>query len=239
MSPGPLSRDPGVAKLVERQMRNWELARAQRAVPPTPPQKEVEEFIAVSRAVGAGGAGGADLAMMLGEKLGWPVFDKEILHAMADDDRIRTQVYGSMDERDLGWFEEAFRALAQSEFTKNDYFHRLTHTILALARQGHVIFRGRAADLILPADHGFRMRLTASPEACVAAYAEHHQIDRDQARKEVQRTETERAEFVRNHFGIDAAQQSRHDLIINLERFTPDQAIELILSALKMRGVVS
>jgi len=239
MSPGPLSRHPGIGKLVERQMRNWELARSQRVVPPEPQRKEVEEFMAVSRAVGAGGAGGAEIATALGERLGWPVFNKEILHAMADDDRIRTQLYDSMDERDLGWFEETFRALAQSEFTKNDYFHRLTHTILALARQGHAIFRGRAADLILPATHGLRVRLTAPRRACVEAYAEHHRIDPDRAREEVDRIETERADFVRRHFGIDPAEQSRHDLIINLQRLTPAQTIELILFALKIRGMVS
>ena len=237
MSPGA-SRNPGIAKLVERQMRNWELARAQRAVPPAPPQQEVEEFVAISRAVGAGGAGGAEIATTLGARLGWPVFNKEILQAMADDDRIRAQLYDSMDERDVGWFEESLRSL-QGTFKKNDYFHRLTHTILALARQGHAIFRGRAADLILPASRGLRLRLTAPRRACIESYAQHHQVDPDQARTEVERIETERAEFVRRHFGIDAAEQSRRDLIINLQRFTPDQAIELVLVALKMRGIVS
>jgi len=234
MSPGSRFRNAGIAKLVERQMRNWELARTQRVVEAEPHGKAVEDFIAVSRAVGAGGA---KIAARLGEALDWPVFDKEILQAMADDDRIRAQLYDSMDERDMGWFEETFRVLAQSEFRKNDYFHRLTRTILALARQSRAIFLGRGADLILPASHGFRVRLTASRKVCARTYAEQRQMDADQARAEVERIETDRAEFIRRHFGIDATGQTRYDLIINLERFSPEQAIDLILAALKMRGI--
>jgi cytidylate kinase len=167
------------------------------------------------------------------------VFNKEILHAMAADDPIRQRLYESMDERDLSWLEESLRSLGEGTFVKNDYFRRLTVTVLALARQGRAIFRGRAADLILPQNRGFRVRVTASRDSCIRSYAEHHGLDIEQARSEVERIERERAEFVRNHFGLDPAEQSRHDLIINLDRFTPDQAVELIMSCLKMRGIVS
>ena len=205
-------KNVGVEKLVERQMRNWELARSQRATPPPAERPEVEPFVAVSRAVGSVGP--------------------------ADDDRIRQQLFASMDERDLGWFEESLRALMHGEFTKNDYFPRLTQTVLAIARQGSTVFVGRAADLILPRHRGLCVRLTVSGEHCVRNYAEQHKINPDQARAEVQRIETERAEFVQRHFKVDAADQNRHDLIVNLEQFTPDQAVELILTALKMRGIV-
>ena len=237
MSPGPAFRNPAIGKLVEKQLRNWEIARSQRPVQPQPRQAEVEDFIAGSRAVGAGGAAGSQVANTLGTRLGWPVFNKEILHAMAADDPTRERLYASLDERDVSWLEESLRSLMEAPFKKNVYFHRLTTTVLALARQGPAIFRGRAADLILPQDRGFRVRLTASRESCINSYAEHHGLDLERARIEVERIETERAEFVRRHFGIDAAEQSRHDLIINLDRFSADQAVDLVLAGLEMRGL--
>jgi len=85
--------------MVEKQMRNWELAKAQRLTVPEPRRAEVEDFIAISRSVGAGGN---SVAVVLGEALGWPVFDKEILQTMAGDDAIRREIYASMDERDIG-----------------------------------------------------------------------------------------------------------------------------------------
>ena len=229
------SHNPAIDKLVERQMRNWEIARSQQPAAPEPSSKAVERFLTISRAVGAGGADGAAIAARLGRRLGWPVFNKQILHAMADDDRIRTQLYASMDERDVGWVEESLRSLVQGPCSKNDYFHRLTHTILALARQSHAVFVGRGADLILPRAHGLRVRLTAPRERCLQHYAEHHRLPIDQARTEVERIETQRAEFVRRHFGIEADQQSRYDLIINVQRLTPDQTVNLIVAALDMR----
>ncbi len=233
MHAGRSSRDPATAKLVERQMRNWELARAQRLGVQAPQRKDVEDFISLSRRTGAWGQ---EVAAMLGEKLGWPVFDKEILDVMAGDDDLRRQVYASMDERDLSWYEENLRALMQPEFVKNDYFNRLTETILSLARQGHGIFLGRGADLILPKTVGFRVRLVAPFEVCVETFAKRHGMAQDQSRAEVKRLEQEQAEFIRHHFGVDVADPTRYDLLINLERFTAAQAVEMILSARNIAG---
>lgn len=219
------------AKLVERQMRNWELARAQRPTEPTPVQKEVEDFIAISRAVGAGGL---DVATRLGETLKWPVFDREILDLMAGDNELRRRIYASMDERDMGWCEETLQVLLRPEFVKNDYFHRLTKTVLMLARQGHAVFLGRGVDLILPRSVGFRVRLVAPHETCVANYAQRHSLSQEEAETEITRVEQERAEFIQHHFQADAADQARYDLVINMDQLSAEQAVDVILTA---RGV--
>ena len=228
MSAGGLPHDPAVAKLVERQMRNWELSRAQRHTVPEPQRKEVEDFISISRSVGAGGK---QVASVLGERLGWPVFDKEILDVMAGDDDLRRQVYASMDERDLSWYEETLRSLMQPEFVKNDYFRQLTETVLSLARQGRAVFLGRGADLILPKTIGFRVRLVAPIEVCIETFAIRRQMTPEQARGEVIRLEQERAEFIHHHFKIDVTDPTRNDLVINMDRYSPAQAVDLILSA--------
>ena len=221
------SNEPAVAKLVEKQMRNWELRKAQRLAVPEPERDEVEDFIAISRAVGAGGR---ELARKLGEALAWPVFDKEILDAMAGSDEFRRALYDSMDERDLGWCEETLRWLMQPEFVKNDYFHRLTKTILSLARQGQGVFLGRGAHLILPQDRGFRVRLVAPLEKRIQYLAEVQNLTLAQARADVERIERERAEFIRHHFRSETADATCHDLTLNLDRISLDQAVELVLA---------
>jgi len=217
-------------KLVERQMRNWELARAQRPSVPTPVRMEVEEFIAISRSVGAGGL---EVATGLGEALRWPIFDREILEIMAGDDELRRQIYASMDERDMGWCEETLQVLLRPEFIKNDYFRRLTETVLTLARQGNAVFLGRGADLILPRHIGFRVRLVASLETCASSYAKRHSLPPDDAKKEIARVMRERDEFVQRHFQTEPADQTRHDLTLNLDRFTAAQAVDVVLNALE------
>lgn len=224
--------DPATARLVERQMRNWELARSQR-----PPQRraarpEVEDFICVSRMVGVDDL---EVANRLGKRLGWPVFDREVLEAMAGDDEIRQRIYASMDERDLSWWEEALRSLAQSEFVRNDYFHRLCQTLLSLARQGPCVFVGRGADLILPRDRGFRVRLVAPERSRVEKFARDHGMSPAEAAREVRKRDRERAEFFRHHFGVDANDPFRHDISINLDRVPIEAAAEMILAARQIR----
>lgn len=221
----------GLAKLVERQMRHWELAKSQRG--PEPRVAAVEDFITVSRQVGAGGS---EVASELAERLAWPLFDRDILREMAGEDSVREQIYSSMDERDLGWLEEALRSTLQTDFVKNDYFHQLSRTILALVRQGPAVFLGRAADLILPRDRGFRLRIIAPREKRAARYAARHGLSLPQSLVDIDRIEQQRAEFIRHHFHIEAAEQTRHDLIINLDRIPPHQAVEWVLAAKAMRN---
>jgi cytidylate kinase len=225
--------EKAIVKMVEKQMRNWEIARAQDMCVSEPDRQEVRDFIAVSRSVGSGGKA---IASMLGEKLGWPVFGKEILEVMAGDDELRRRVYDSMDERDVGWLEEALRSMMQSEFVKNDYFRRLTETIMSLARQSPAVFLGRGAHMILPRRIGLRVGIVAPCEMCVETYARRANLTTEQARAAVVQLEQERAEFIRHHFSVDVAQPAQHDITINREQFSLDQTVELILSVRKITG---
>jgi len=228
-----ISSNPAIAKLVERQMRNWELAREQRIESNQPAGSRVEDFICVSRQVGTDGAG---VTQRLGGRLGWPVFDREILDAMAGDDALQRQVYESMDERDLTWWEETLRSLMQSEFVRNDYFKRLSETLLSLARQGNCVFLGRGADLLLPAEVGTRVRLVAPAAVRVEHVAEANELTKTEAEQWIERVETERRRFFQRHFGIAADDPVRYDMTINLARYTAAEAVEMILKARSIRG---
>ena len=235
MHPKPPGPPSDIAKLVERQMRNWEFARAQRVTPEAESRRpEVLDFVAISRTAGSGGR---EVATLLGERLNWPVFDYEILRAMAGNDEVRARLYEKLDERDVSWLESTLRALSRGEFRQEDYFHRLTETILALARRGYSIFLGRGADLILPRDRGLRIRITASLERRTERFALRNNIAAALALAEVERKDQERTEFRRHHFGPNANEVTCHDLAINLDRIRVEEAVELILLALRIRGI--
>ena len=222
--------DTASAKAVEKQMRNWEINRQQHTR--DVPKAGVHDFITITNNVGGGGR---EVAVALAEQLGWPMFDRQILTEMAGDDETRVHLYRSLDERDIGWLEGALRCLMEEEFRKNDYFHRLTETLYCLARQSHAIFVGRAADLILPKTQGLRVKVVASLNYRVGAFAKNTGLSLDQARTEVARIEAERHDFIWNHFHMDVNEQSRFDLLINVERFTPRQAVDLIMAAMQVR----
>lgn len=229
------AQNAGMARIVERQMRNWELARKQTSSGPAGPPHQVEHFVALSRAVGLAGA---EIASLLNVKLGWPVFDRAILQAMAGDDESRRNLYAVMDERDLGWLQAYLNSICLRGGGRDDYFHRLSETVLSLARKGHAIFVGRAADLILPRQAGLRVRITATREFCIEQHARSGGIPFEAAAREVEQIEEERARFIRNHFRVEAGEPTRHDLILNMAHFTAPQAAELIIAAMRLRGMI-
>jgi len=220
--------------LVERQVRNWELAQSQKSAKLSPADRTIFGFISISHSVGLPTA---EMASRIGEQLGWPVFDREILHEMAGNDEYRERVYQHMDQRDLGWLEEVLLGLIAPAFARNDYFHNLVTTVLSIARRCHVIFVGHATDMILPRDYGLRVRLVATREFCTKAHSRKHGMTEDLAAKEIAKLADERSQFVRNHFHLDPGEQSRHDLIVNMERFSVDDALALILAAVRARDI--
>ena len=220
--------NPDIARLVEKQLRNWALPRQQRPTAEVAKPRQPEDLICISRQVGIDGE---EIAKRVGERLGWPVFGRDVLEAMAGDDEHRRRVYASMDERDLGWWEETLRSLMEGEFVRNDYYRRLCQTLLSLASQANSVFLGRGADLILPGERGFRVRLVAPEEDRLDGFVERRDTTRAKAAAEMQRIEQERSRFFRRHFGVEPDDPMRYDITINLARFSLDEAVELIFRA--------
>lgn len=221
-------------RLIERQLRNWELSHAQKSSDTVRATSAVQDFVTISRMLGSGGG---EIAARLGERLGWPVFGKEILQHMAGDDAVRRRLYGAMDERDASWLEGMLRLVLQCEFHQEEYFHRLTETLLTLARKGHGVFLGRGAHLILPRECGLRVRLFAPREVCIQRIAERENLSSDEARRRFEDTTAQRTEFVRRHFGHKSEGNEPYDLLLNTATLTPEQVIETILAALRAKGV--
>jgi hypothetical protein len=225
----------GMSRIVERQMRNWEISHEQK--PPetkvAPPQ--VHPFLAVSRAVGLPAD---DVVHKLQERLHWPIFDKEILHAMAGDDRYRRQRYESLDEHDISWLEDFLVSIGAGPGPRQDYFHRLCGTISGIARKGRAIFCGRGADLILPRSEGLRVRLNSDRAYRVESLARAKGVSKQEAMREIDEIEAERAKFFRSHFHVAWDDPNRFDLIVNLQTFDIAQTVEMIHTAMRLRGMV-
>ncbi len=224
-------KSPGLARLVEKQMRNWELTRAQHSVGEAP-HEQVADFICISREVAAGGH---KIATAVGERLGWAVFGKELLQLMAGDDAYRKPIYAAMDERDTGWLVSMLQLLMDSTFVRDDYFRRLSETVLSIVRKGNAVFVGRGVDMILPSRAGLRVRIIAPREARIQRFAIREEVSAEKAEREINRLEEARSAFIRGHFGVEVGDPKRYDLVINLGQFTHSDAVDLIVRAYELR----
>jgi len=109
--------------------------------------------------------------------------------------------------------------------------------VLALARGAPGVFIGRAADLILPRDHGLRIRVVAPFDMRVQRFMERSGMSAARSRDELVRVDRERSDFIRHQFHRDIDDPTRCDLTINTGHVRLNEAVDLILGLLRQRGV--
>jgi Cytidylate kinase-like family len=207
-----------VEKLVARQGRLWDLKRQSEKEGLRNGRGKVGEvsfgpYVLISREKGAGGI---DLADLMGQRLGWLVFDRAIVDEISREAHVREQLVEKVDEHVRGNLEEIIRDMLMPQGLGTDsYLYNLRHVVLTLGHQGEVVILGRGAEYILPAQFGLRVRLVAPLEARIRHLHERDGISLEAARKEIQKVDPERKEFARRSFDRDVEDPLNYDLVIN------------------------
>jgi hypothetical protein len=193
-------------------------------------------YLLISREKGAGGSAVGQLA---GKRLGWQVFDKEIVDAIAQKARVRRELVESLDERDRATIQDAISQLLDPQpIEAGSYLARLHEIVLTLGHQGHVVIVGRGAQYVLPSQFGVRVRMVAPVEERVRRIAERENVSLKAARIEVGRSDRERARLVRRQFGRSGADPLDQDVTINTAELTVEAATDVVLAALQRKLAV-
>jgi cytidylate kinase len=186
--------------------------------------------IALSREAGTYGAA---IAREVGNRLGWPVYDSELLQRIAEDLGIRRDLLKSVDERHVGWLTECLEAFSSSPtLSQTGYLRHLLETLLALAARGDCIIVGRGATKVLPMATTLRVRVVGPLEHRIEAVRREHGISHEEAARQVETTDRERDRFVRDHFNMDPTDPRNYDLVLNAVRFSKEECAALIIAAL-------
>jgi len=192
---------------------------------PTPPF-----VIALSREVGALGT---SVGRAVAERLGWPVYDRELLQHIAEELGVRTELLESVDERRLGWLQECVQALAAvPTVSTTTYVRHLVEALMSLASHGECVIVGRGAAQILPVATTLRVRLVAPLKERIRVIEMRKQLSADEAAPWIAKTEAERVQFVKEHFHKDPTDPALYDLVLNSARFDIGKCVDLIIEAL-------
>jgi cytidylate kinase len=189
--------------------------------------------IAISRQAGAGGT---TLARALGERLGWPVFDRELLQQIAEQTGLRVRLLEDMDEKRTGWlreFVETFFSMTPAAETV--YLRHLIETLGSLAARGNCIIVGRGAPQVLPLDRTLRMRVVANREDCLASVQKQKNLSAAEAARWIDQVDRERRRFVMEHFQHDPHDPIHQDLMLNTSRFTIPECVDIVVAAVRCR----
>ena len=108
--------------------------------------------------------------------------------------------------------------------------------MLGLAQQSRCIFLGRGADLILPQGRGLRVRMVASLSTRIQSMAASRARTEAEARVAIEAEEHARLEYFRRHFHASPDDLLRHDLVVNLDRLSAAEVVDLVVAAHRHRA---
>lgn len=187
--------------------------------------------IAISREAGANGH---LVARAIGEKLGWPVYDRELLEVLGRDLGVRSAFLEGLDEKQVGWFQECMEGLSTGQtVSQTSYVTHLVETLMTLAAHGRCIIVGRGAAQVLPRASTLRVRLVAPLDHRVAVMQKRLGIWYQQAVHAVEKIDRERSKFVSDHFHKDANDCRNYDLTLNTAHFAVEDCARLVIDALQ------
>jgi cytidylate kinase len=221
----------GTSALAEALVRSGQHWHTQR-------QKEREEpgvspaiTIALSRQVGARGT---SVAREVGARLGWPVYDRELLEQIARQMDVRVQLVQSVDERRVSSMQEWIESLmALPSVSQGTYIHHLLDTILSLGSHGDCVIVGRGAAQVLPRDTTLRVRLVATLDDRITVMMKQLGASGPEAARHIEVNDRERIQFVQEHFHKDPTDPLGYDLVLNSSRFSNGECADLIVLALR------
>ncbi len=227
--------EPEILAAAERKMHAWamNLEQAERAdrfrAESHGTEREIR-FVAISREAGAGGS---EIGKMIGEKLGWEVFDKNLLDQMAGRFRLPRMMLDLVDETSSSWVYDVLGTWMDREIVPHEKFAAfLTRMVLAAQHRGHIVFVGRGAQFLLPRPEVLAVRLVASPEYRVRQIMARTGLSQSDARQQMNDLDRGRREFALRFFHHDITDPLLYDMVINVERRGKVDAVREILAVM-------
>lgn len=188
--------------------------------------------VAISREVGARGS---DIARRLGSKIGWTVYDNELLGYTSQDPSALDSLMAELTEPGRIWVERRLQFLQdRGVLTDDAVVARVSRLILTLGAKGEAIFVGRGAGFLLPRASTLHVRLMAPTADRVAYMSQSLRMGREEAAEFVRDRETKRTEFLQRYFRLPS-DGIIYDMVLNSATLGADLSAGLIVTALSCK----
>jgi cytidylate kinase len=189
--------------------------------------------VAVSREAGARGG---TISRRAGKKLGWQVYNQELLEYVAQEGAFRQDVVENLPPAAAAWAEERLQTLLREQnLSQHPSIINLARMILALGAQGEVVLIGRGAGCILPPASTLHVRIVAPLADRIAYMSQWLRLTVEEAAEQVRLRDIRRAEFVSTHFHRQPGDIYQYDLLLNSSLLGEDRCVELIVQAARAK----
>lgn len=219
-----------ITQIVEDQVQTW--SRQSRNYRSESKREHYLPIITISREFGARGA---DLASKLAQKLGFEVWDKELLQAIAEDSKSDEKFLKSLDERRRRAIEDAVLGFVQNAGTNVSYMRSLIRIVKTIEAHGKSIIVGRGANYICTMESTLDIRVVSPFHERIRSYSRRHGISETEASRKIQQMDRDRADFIKYNFKCDVAEPTDYDLVVNSGVYNLDELCRIVLEAYEQK----
>ncbi len=160
------------------------------------------------------GSAGGHIGHAIGEKLGIPFYDNELISRTAEQQGYSKSLFAQAEEKSLFSFSSFFASsrlgyMDGGYVNDNVMFKIQSEVIQSIARQGDAIFIGRCADYILREMDCLNVFITAPEEYRIRHLMESERLSADEAERLMRRKDRTR-ETYHNYYTFGAWGHASH-----------------------------
>ena len=183
------------------------------------------------------------MARALGEKLGIPVYDQELIEKAAEESGFSRVLFARSDERRSilslsGYFETGRFGQADNYLGDNQLFSLQSHVIRTIAESGPAIFIGRCSDYVLRDMDCLDVFITSPKEVRVRRVAQRMGISPEDAASLIRKKDRTRENYYNyytfGHWGV----ASNYDLCVDSSVLGIDGTAEMIIDFCRRSGLL-
>lgn len=190
------------------------------------------------------GSGGKSIAVAIGERLGIPVYDNELIAKAAEESGYSPEIFLDRDEKRRRWGvgtifgANRYGGATTSGLNDAEIFKIQSEVIRHIAESGDAIFVGRASDYVLRDMECLDIFVCAPKEVRVGTVAERRGITPEEADVLIEKMDKGRAEyynfFTFGHWGKAAG----YDLCIDSSLLGIEGTADFIIDFGRKAGLV-
>lgn len=223
-----IKKTRSIQQIIDDQVNKWKVVSTERVK-----EKTAVPVITISRQFGSEGQ---LVAKRLTEDLNLDLFDRELIHEVAESAHMRTTVVETLDEKGISSLEDMISAVTnERHIWSYEYLHHLMRVIGTIGKHGRAVILGRGANFILPREEIFRVRIIAPLEMRLQNVVKELSISLEEAKQLSIKTDSDRKAFIRKYFNAEIEDPQYYDLVINMESISVDAAVASIKATLSLR----
>ncbi len=153
---------------------------------------------------------------MVGERLGWKVYDEELIEAIAHRMEVPIDEVRALDEQAPSMVQDWLLPLREEYYAPQEaYLDHLAKLIEAIGRAGESILVGRGAGFMLPRETTLSLRVIAPLKVRAQRLAERMGVSVRTARRAARDLDRRRAQFDRTMHRADPNDPHHFDLVLD------------------------